>query len=32
MQDIIALVAFLIMFPLCLAYVLGCKRLKGERK
>ena len=32
MLDIITLISFFILFPLCLFYVVGCKRLKGSRK
>jgi hypothetical protein len=32
MPDIIAILSFFILFPLCLFYVVGCNRLKGSRK
>ncbi|RZU42315.1 hypothetical protein BDD14_3877 [Edaphobacter modestus] len=32
MLDVVALILFVILFPLSLLYVHGCERLKGKRK
>lgn len=31
MLDLVAIVAFIVLFPACLIYVHGCDRLKGKR-
>ena len=32
MLDVIAILSFIILFPLCVLYVHGCEQLKGIRK
>lgn len=31
MPDLIALLSFIVLFPLCVLYVQGCEQLKGKR-